>query len=155
MAFITAMTIFAVTSRLVALATATPVPNCQAGGIAIPLTRHSSFLHSNGSIDLDAITSHGISVREYVEPLHPIVLLRLFIYRKILSGLDNYEMNTGTMHPLAVKRSESGLGKRERGRRLPLTSHQNEIWVGQISIGTPPRTLTGKFSLYHSDICSP
>jgi hypothetical protein len=68
MRFIT-ITIFAVTASLVALAIANPVPNRMAGGgIAIPLVRHESpFLTSNKTIDLDTITSHGISVREYVE----------------------------------------------------------------------------------------
>ncbi len=66
MRFVTT-TIFAVTGRLVDLAIAKPVPNWKAGGMAIPLTRHSSFPNSNKSIDLDAISSHGTSIREYVE----------------------------------------------------------------------------------------
>lgn len=62
------ITIYAVTSSLVALAIANPVPNRKAGGgMAIPLTRHEShFLNSNKTMDLDAMTSHSISVREYV-----------------------------------------------------------------------------------------
>jgi hypothetical protein len=60
-------------------------------------------------------------------------------------------MNTRTMHPFAVKhRSESGLGK--RGASIPLTNYQNMMWSGKISIGTPPKTLKGKISLYLSDI---
>jgi hypothetical protein len=62
------ITIFAVTGSLVALTISNPVPNRMVGGgIAILLVRHESpFLNSNKTIDLDAITSHGISVREYV-----------------------------------------------------------------------------------------
>jgi hypothetical protein len=74
------------------------------------------------------------------------------LYRDILRGLDNYEMNTETMHPFSVKRSESGLGR--RGRILPL-NHQPSGWMAEISIGTPPKTLNGTFSLYHSDIYLP
>jgi hypothetical protein len=70
-------------------------------------------------------------------------------YRNIRRGLDNYEMNTETMHPFSVKRSESGLGR--RGVILPL-SYQHSSWIAEISIGTPPKTLNGTFSLYHSDI---
>jgi hypothetical protein len=66
MQFVT-ITIFTVAGRLAqALAIAKPAPNLNAGGMAIPLARHS-FLDSNESMDLDAISSHGISVREYVE----------------------------------------------------------------------------------------
>jgi hypothetical protein len=69
MRFNTITMVFEITGSLVALAIANPVPNRMAGGgMAIPLVRHESpFLNSNKTIDLDAITSHGISVREYVE----------------------------------------------------------------------------------------
>jgi len=100
--------------------------NRKADGIAIPLTRHSSLLDSNDSINLDAISSHGTSVMG-----------------KILRGLYNYEMKTGTVHPFTVKRSESGLGT--RGASVPLTAYQNEVRIGEISIGTPLKTLEGKF----------
>jgi len=122
MRFVT-ITIFAVTGSLVAPTIAKPVPHGKAGGgMAIPLSRHPSFLDTNGSIDLDAISSHGILVRE-----------------KILRGLANYERNTGMMHPFAVERSESGLGRRDAS--VPLTAYQNNWWNAEISIGTPPQTL--------------
>jgi hypothetical protein len=78
-------------------------------------------------------------------------LLRLYFLRKILSALDNYEVNTGKVHPFAVKRNESGLGT--RGAGVPLTTYKNENWMAEISIGTPPRILKGKFSLYSSIRC--
>jgi hypothetical protein len=74
------------------------------------------------------------------------------LYRDILRGLDNYEMNTETMHPFSVKRSESGLGR--RGHILPLT-RQPTGWRAEISVGTPPKSFNGTFSLYHSDIYLP
>jgi hypothetical protein len=69
-------------------------------------------------------------------------------FKKILSGLDNYKRNTGTMHPFAVKRSDRGAG-------VPLTTQGivPPLWVAEISIGTPPQTLKGKISSYHSDAC--
>jgi hypothetical protein len=149
MRFITITIVFAVTGKLVALAIAKPIPNWKpSGGIAIPLTRHPSSLNSNTAVDLDAITSHAISIREYVQWTLTSRLLRLFIYRKILNGLDNYELNTGRMHPFAVKRSESRLGR--RGASLPLTpTSRGNGWMAEISIGTPPKTLNGKLFLYH------
>jgi hypothetical protein len=64
-------------------------------------------------------------------------------FRKILRGLDNYEVNTGTMHPFAVKQSEPGLER--RGASLPLT-YQPDVWMAEVSIGTPPKTFNGTFS---------
>jgi hypothetical protein len=72
------------------------------------------------------------------------------LYRNILRGLDNYEMNTGTTHSFSVKWSESGLG-----RRYPPAEVQLPGWITEILIGTPPKTFNGTFSLYHSDIYLP
>jgi hypothetical protein len=63
-------------------------------------------------------------------------------FRKMLRGLDNHEMNAETIHPFSVKRSD--LVKR-RGAGLPLTSGQYDMWIGEISIGTPPKTMKGEF----------
>jgi hypothetical protein len=57
---------FAVTNKLVSLAIAKPLLKREPDGIAIPLARNPSF-PNNKNIDLDSITSHGISLREYVE----------------------------------------------------------------------------------------
>jgi len=118
------ITIFAVTGRLLALAIAKPVPDRNSGGMAIPLVRYSPFPNSSEGIDLDAISSHAISVRE-----------------KILTGLDNYETNTGTMHPFAVKQSDSSSGLGTRGATLPLENEYFKTWTGEISIGTPAKTF--------------
>jgi hypothetical protein len=67
-----------------------------------------------------------------------------FFSSKILTGLDNYEMNTGTMHPFAVTRRELGLEGRGTPLALPLTHGPNSLWIGEISIGTPAKTLKGK-----------
>jgi len=75
--------------------------------------------------------SGGTGISHYISFSHAF-------YRKILTGLDNYEVNTGTMHPFAVKRNESGLGTRS-GASVPLTQDQNFLWNCEISIGTPPK----------------
>jgi hypothetical protein len=77
------------------------------------------------------------------DPLH---LACSVIFSKILRGLDNDEMNMGKMHPFAVKRNASGLGRRGTGLPLTTSPYRGEVWIGEISIGTPPKTLTGEFS---------
>jgi hypothetical protein len=69
-------------------------------------------------------------------------------------------VNTGSMHPFAVKLSESELGTRKYDASVPLITYENNGWIGEISIGTPPQTLQGKFtcimirvSCVYSDLC--
>jgi hypothetical protein len=50
------------------------------------------------------------------------------------------------MHPFAVERSESGLRRRVTGLPLTTSPDLSEIWMCEISIGTPPKTLKGKLS---------
>jgi len=100
--------------------------------MAIPLTRRSFFLNSDDSIDLRATSSHGLSVRE-----------------KILD-IDNYEMNTGTRHPFAANRTESGL--ETRGASVPLTAYGFDSWMAEISVGTPPKTLNVQIDTGAADI---
>ena len=61
-------------------------------------------------------------------------------YRNIARGMDAYQRNTGRKHPLAVgiNTSSNQLGK------VPLVDFDNFLWYGNISIGTPPKTFTGK-----------
>ncbi|KAF9219141.1 acid protease [Gyrodon lividus] len=63
---------------------AVPQPAKQ-GGTAIPLFKHSSLVSADNSVDVEALKSHVASTRA-----------------KILRGLDNFEKNTGTLHPLAT-----------------------------------------------------
>jgi hypothetical protein len=51
--------------------------------------------------------------------------------------MDGSERNTGTPHPSAVQRAGSGAG-------VDLMKYVNEAWFGNIWIGTPPKSFTGK-----------
>jgi len=63
-------------------------------------------------------------------------------------------MNTGTdSSPFAVKRSESGLGR--RGAIAPLSqapTSQGKNWMCEISIGTPPQTLNVQIDTGSADM---
>jgi hypothetical protein len=74
------------------------------------------------------------------------IVFRLDVFSKIIrgpSGMDGSEMTTGTPHDhpqaSAVKRDRFGAG-------VALTKLEgSKIWYGTISIGTPPKSFTGKF----------
>ncbi|KAF9219394.1 acid protease [Gyrodon lividus] len=100
-------------------------------GTAIPLSKLSSLVNADQSINLEASNYHISSTTI-----------------KILCGFDNFEKNTGASHPSAVK----GARKRYSGR-LPLPSlgdHLNH-WFCTTSIDTPPRNFAVMFdtSLRH------
>ncbi|KAF9224145.1 acid protease [Gyrodon lividus] len=92
------------------------------GGAVIPLSKRSSLLNADKSVNLEALRSHVGSTRA-----------------KILRGLDNFEKNTGAPHPSAVK----GAQKRDSGP-IPLSSSAG-FWYGVIEVGVPANTYTVVF----------
>ncbi|KAF9224154.1 acid protease [Gyrodon lividus] len=100
---------------------AAPQPTKQ-GGAVIPLSKRSSLLNADKSVNLEALKSHVASTRA-----------------KILRGLDNFEKNTGAPHPSALK----GAQKRESGS-IPLSSGAG-FWYGDIEVGVPANTYTVVF----------
>ncbi|KAG9310429.1 aspartic peptidase domain-containing protein [Chiua virens] len=116
-----------------ALSVAAPSPTGERNGIAIPITKRFTLLNADKSINFDALNSHVAAVKA-----------------KVLRGLENFEKNTGSAHPSAVK----GVGK--RGAGVPLTDeNNNELWQGSVSVGTPPKTFTVDFDTGSSDFFVP
>jgi hypothetical protein len=124
----------------------------------IPLTKRSSLLKLDNSVDLDALHFHVKSLNAYVQGSTYMVNLRFkHPYSKILRGLENYERNTGMSHSLVVKGKEHlNLKNRDVGTTA-LTSHhgKDSVWYATITIGTPPKSFTGQFSLCILDIRRP
>lgn len=80
---------------------------------------------------------------------------------KIAQGFAAYEANTGLAHPnykaSAVQRRQTS-GSAETAS-LPLTDDSDELWEGEISVGTPPvkfRSTNVNFIAYllHKPHCS-
>ncbi|KAF9222826.1 Asp-domain-containing protein [Gyrodon lividus] len=113
---------------------AAPQPAKQRG-TAIPLSQHSSLVNDHMDANLEALNSHIASTTA-----------------KILRGFDNFEKNTGSSHPFAVK----GARKRDSGG-LPLSSLGDPLnrWFGTISVGTPPRNFAVLFDTGSSDLILP
>ncbi|KAG9310420.1 aspartic peptidase domain-containing protein [Chiua virens] len=101
-------------------AAAAASPAGQTNSIAIPISKRSGLLNADKSVNFDALNSHVSSVKA-----------------KILRGLENFERNTGTIHPSALE------GRRKHGAGVPLTDiNHEEGWYGTIEVGTPPKRFT-------------
>ncbi|KAG6918902.1 hypothetical protein DXG01_010557 [Tephrocybe rancida] len=69
---------------------------------------------------------------------------------KVQRGFAAYEKNTGSMHPSSRK----SLSKRQT-TSIELTSDDNTLWYGEISVGTPEQKFTGSTDLFlPSAICT-
>jgi cathepsin D len=141
-------TILAVVPLVLSAANTTQTPPA-----TIPLKRHGSIYRSDGSVDLEALKRNADYTAVYVIPPFNLQMPCDSSYRKRLHGFINYEHNTGKPHPgsLGIKNIKRLVVNNQ------LQDVRNLVWMGPISVGTPPVQFnvnfdTGRGSLFLADI---
>ncbi|CAE6463645.1 unnamed protein product [Rhizoctonia solani] len=117
------------------IASAVPVANSAPQGISIALQKRSSArtsLAKDGVIQPDALARHI----EQVE-------------RKYTRGNHAYKQRTGTDLFANLGRAKS------KRQSVPLTDEQDELWAGEISIGTPGQKFLIDFDTGSADLWIP
>ncbi len=115
------------------------------GLISIPLSRRSTYLNRDGSVDLEKLQAGAHHTMAFVF-LCPFIkgwtLIGLdYLYRRFDQAFSVYERNTGEPNPFALKRGHSN----ERRIFVPvnLTGAANLV-MGDIQIGTPAQAFNGR-----------
>ncbi|KII94327.1 hypothetical protein PLICRDRAFT_101811 [Plicaturopsis crispa FD-325 SS-3] len=126
-------TIGTVLAVLPLLATATPV--AKQPRATIPLHRRNNLVKDDGSVNADALRAQLARATS-----------------KVQNGFAAYQRNTGQVHSLA--RNSSSQSKRKTGTDA-LTDDSEQLWYGEISVGTPPVTYKVDFDTGSSDLFLP
>ncbi|KAG2352732.1 aspartic peptidase domain-containing protein [Suillus spraguei] len=75
-----------------------------------------------------------------------------FVHRKYSATMVAYQRNTGSPHPLSSRFHVRSAAK--RNGNVPLVNYDADLWYGEISVGTPPKTFTVVFDTGSSDLYS-
>ena len=88
----------------------------------ISLNKRSGLTQADGSVNVANLRSH-----------------LAWSTAKVRNGFAAFDRNTGSKHPLDTT---STANKRATGSD-PLMDHDDKMWYGSISIGTPPQNFAG------------
>ncbi|KZT25187.1 acid protease [Neolentinus lepideus HHB14362 ss-1] len=110
-----------------------PSENMTSSGTKIHIYKRSTGTNADGVANMDALKAQ----------------LSASIF-KFQRGIDAYVRNTGRAHPLASNSFEKRATVSDA-----LTDADNNLWYGQISVGTPPQTYTVDFDTGSSDLFLP
>jgi len=110
------------------------VPTAQKPRITIPLNKRTNVYRSDGSVNIENLK---------LQAAHSTA--------KIIRGFKTYELNSGQRHPLSLGITDFKRAVAED----PLTDEQSQLWIGSISVGTPPVQYTVDFDTGSSDLFLP
>ncbi|EIW79067.1 acid protease [Coniophora puteana RWD-64-598 SS2] len=81
---------------------------------------------------------------------------------KVALGMEAYQKNTGAPHPLcddatmaaSAQNAAKAKARRDGGQNgsIPLTDMKNQLWYGNVSVGTPAQTYSVLFDTGSSDM---
>ena len=134
---------FTVATSIVALAvlTAAAPQLGQNIGVAIPIAKHSGLTNADKSVSTETLKYHVASTKAYVVFSLCFPSTQAFIRSKVTRGFRNYQQNTGAPHPAALNGTQ--IQSCKTGADI-LTDDNSLLWYGDISVGTPANTFTGK-----------
>lgn len=125
---------------------AVPTQNSARSVLSIPLSKRSTLPNNDGVVDVQNLQDsvhHAIAFVFSVLFFEKGGALTTCSLRKFEQGFDAFESNTGNPHPLAPTQGHSN--KRRGGAAVSLTNYRhNEMWYGNISVGSPAATYTGR-----------
>ncbi len=113
--------------------------------MSIPLTKRSTHLNRDGSVDIGKLQANVHRTITFVflfALFENVVSLTDRPLRKLDRGFRAYERNTGGPHPLALKRQHSN--ERRIGVSLSLVPGNNALWIVDIDVGTPGVGFAGQ-----------
>ena len=145
-------TILAVLPLLVSAAPTTQKPR-----VTIPLNKHTNVYRSDGSVDIEVLKLQAAhSVAYVISPFNPCERsLTCHIVRSFADSRSTSATPVNATPSPSASRISFTVGLKREVAQDPLTDEHSQLWMGTISVGTPPVQYTVDFDTGSSDLFLP
>lgn len=119
-------------------------PSSSGGPHSIPLTKRSNYFRSDGTVDTEVLNAGVHHTEAFVSPLliyEMVGLVTSCPFRRFKRALTASERNKAKFHHRKSKREH--VNERRFGTEALLANHSNVQWIGEISVGIPPKAFRG------------